>query len=71
MPMSLSNTTPMQGSSNFKLIEKVVNFTKNSNVRLCFCVNIVMNHLSPYCLILLCFSQIHYISNGWALQLFF
>ncbi len=55
MPMSFSNAALMQRSSNFKLVEKAINFAENFNVRLRFCVNLVMYRLSPFCLILLCF----------------
>jgi hypothetical protein len=53
------------------VVEKIIDFAKNFNVRLSFRVNPVMYHLSPFCLILLCFSQIHYISNSRAHQLIF
>ena len=51
-----------------KCVEKIINFTKNSDVSLCFRINIIIFHLSPFYLILLCFSLTHYISNDWALQ---
>jgi hypothetical protein len=53
--MSFSNAALMQRSSNFKLVEKAINFAKNFNVRLRFRINLGMYHLSPFCLILLCF----------------
>jgi hypothetical protein len=55
MPMSFSNAALMERSSNFKLVEKAVNFAKNFNARLRFRINLGMYHLSPFCLILLCF----------------
>jgi hypothetical protein len=53
--MSFSNAALMQRSSNFKVVEKIIDFAKNFNVRLSFRVNPVMYHLSPFCLILLSF----------------
>ncbi len=52
-------------------LKKIFNLAQNLNVTLRFSINIAMYHSSSYCLILLCFSQIHYISNSWALQTFY
>jgi hypothetical protein len=62
-PCRFYDAALMQRSSHFKLVETIIDFAKNFNVRLSFRVNPGMYHLSPFYLILFCFSQIHHILN--------